>query len=418
MPAKAAKPGFREGMWAVSPYNFDESVRKDMHLPKQVQLMDMTLREGRQVSGVSVRLEEVLETARRLDDVGVHIVEMHHDFLDEIREVKKMGVHFKIQGLIHPTAALNPKQCKEEIDILADAGTDIICPAFAISDYNFQLVESMGGLKMSRAEALDRACEAVQFGKEKGAFINPNLMDITRLDLDWLLTIVSRLKEAGIDMLRVDDICAPCIPAVIKHHVVEIKKVLGDIPVAIHTHDDFNLAIAGQLAALEGGAEVLEGTINGIGERAGVPNLAVLSAILEIMYGYETGIKLDKMQDLAEWLADVWNQPIPDHLAGHGKTAFSHAAEVHYVLPKGDEWSFNAWSPRVLGAKAYIPLCHYAGPATIKRKVVDLNLGEVDNATADRILQRVRAQMRMRRREPSDRDFTRIVEEERGAKSK
>jgi isopropylmalate/homocitrate/citramalate synthase len=389
-----------------------------MHLPKQVQLMDMTLREGRQVSGVSVRLEEVLETARRLDEVGVHIVEMHHDFLDEIREVKKMGVRFKIQGLIHPTAALNPKQCREEIDILADAGTDIICPAFAISDYNFQLVESMGGLKMSRAEALDRACEAVQFGKEKGAFINPNLMDITRLDLDWLLTIVRRLKEAGIDMLRVDDICAPCIPAVIKHHVVEIKKILGDIPLAIHTHDDFNLGIAGQLAALEGGAEILEGTINGIGERAGVPNLAVLAAILEIMYGYETGIHLEKMQDLAEWLADVWNQPIPDHLAGHGKTAFSHAAEVHYVLPKGDEWSFNAWSPRVLGAKAYIPLCHYAGPATIKRKVVDLDLAEIDDATADRILQRVRAQMRMRRREPSDRDFTRIVEEERGRKGK
>ena len=408
-----AQMGFREGMWAVSPYNFDESVRKDMHLPKQVQLMDMTLREGRQVSGVSVRLDEVLELARRLDEIGVHIVEMHHDLIDEIRGVKKMGVRFKIQGLIHPTAALNPAQCREEIDILVDAGTDIICPAFAISDYNYQLVESMGGLKISRAEALDRACEAVQFGKEKGAFINPNLMDITRLDLDWLLTIVRRLKEAGIDMLRVDDICAPCLPAVIKHHVVEIKKILGDIPLAIHTHDDFNLGIAGQLAALEGGAEILEGTINGLGERAGVPNLAVLASILEIMYGYDTGIKLDKMQDLAEWVADVWNQPIPDHLAGHGKTAFSHAAEVHYVLPKGDEWSFNAWSPRVLGAKGYIPLCNYAGPATIKRKVNDLGLPEIDDGAADRILQRVRADMRMRRREPSDRDFARIVEEER-----
>jgi methanogen homocitrate synthase len=406
--------GFREGMWAVSPYNFAESVRKDMHLPKKVQLMDMTLREGRQVSGVSVRLDEVLELARRLDEIGVHIVEMHHDLIDEIRGVKAMNPRFKIQGLIHPTAALNPDQCREEIDMLIDAGTDIICPAFAISDYNYQLVESMGGLKISREEALDRACEAVQFGKEKGAFINPNLMDITRLDLDWLLTIVSRLKEAGIDMLRVDDICAPCLPAVIKHHVIEVKKVLGDIPLAIHTHDDFNLGMAGQLAALEGGAEVLEGTINGLGERAGVPNLAVLASILEIMYGYDTGIKLDKMQDLAEWVADVWNQPIPDHLSGHGRTAFSHAAEVHYVLPKGDEWSFNAWSPRVLGAQAYIPLCNYAGPATIKRKVADLGMGEVDDAAANRILQRVRADLRMRRREPSDRDFRRMVEEERG----
>ena len=67
-------PGFREGSWAVSPYCFDEKIRSDMHLPDTIQLMDMTLREGRQVAGVSVGIEEVLEFARRIDEVGVHIV--------------------------------------------------------------------------------------------------------------------------------------------------------------------------------------------------------------------------------------------------------------------------------------------------------------------------------------------------------
>src|SRR5215510_11630182 len=66
-------PGFREGSWAVSPYCFDEKIRSDMHLPDTIQLMDMTLREGRQVAGVSVGIEEVLEFARRIDEVGVHI---------------------------------------------------------------------------------------------------------------------------------------------------------------------------------------------------------------------------------------------------------------------------------------------------------------------------------------------------------
>jgi hypothetical protein len=102
-------PGFREGMWAVSPYNFDERVREGMHLPDQVQLMDMTLREGRQVAGVSVGLDEVLEFVRRIDDIGVHIVEMHHDYIEEIKRTKAMGVKFRIQALVHPTAALNPE---------------------------------------------------------------------------------------------------------------------------------------------------------------------------------------------------------------------------------------------------------------------------------------------------------------------
>ena len=406
-------PGFREGMWAVSPYNFDERVRRDMHLPSQVTLMDMTLREGRQVAGVSVGLEEVLEFARRIDQVGVHIVEMHHDFIEEIKQTKALGVKFLIQALVHPTSALNPEECRQEIDLCLEAGADILCPAFAISDYNYKLVESMGGLTITREEALDRACEAIQYGKEQGAYMNPNLMDFSRLDLEWLKTIVARLKEAGIDALRIDDICGACIPAVYKHHAWEVKQIIGpDIPLAIHSHNDFELGTAGQLAALEGGAEVLEGCINGLGERAGVPNLAVLASVLEMMYGYETKMRLDLLQDLSEWVADVWNQPIPPHMAGTGKTAFSHAAEVHYALPEGDEWSFNAWAPRVIGNDAYVPLCHYSGVKAIQRRVLDHGWDPIDDDVAQRVLERVRKEVRQRRREPSDRVLEEIVEEE------
>ena len=104
-----ARPGFREGMWAVSTYNFDERVRKDMHLPATVQLMDMTLREGRQVAGVSVGLDEVLEFARRIDEVGIHIVEMHHDFIDEIKETKKLGVKLPHPGFGAPHRRPEPR---------------------------------------------------------------------------------------------------------------------------------------------------------------------------------------------------------------------------------------------------------------------------------------------------------------------
>ncbi len=411
--ANGDRPGFREGMWAVSTYNFDENIRKDMNLPSTVQLMDMTLREGRQVAGVSVGLDAVLEFARRIDEVGIHIVEMHHDYIDEIKETKKLGVNFRIQALVHPTAALNPEACREEIDLCLDAGADIICPAFAISDYNYKLVESMGGLTITRAQALDLACEAIQYGKSQGAYMNPNLMDFSRLDLDWLKTIVSRLKEAGIDALRIDDICGACIPAVYKHHAKQVKDILGpDIPLAIHSHNDFELGTAGQLAALEGGAEVLEGCINGLGERAGVPNLAVLAPVLEMMYGYDTGLRMDLLQDLSEWVADVWNQPIPQHMAGTGHTAFSHAAEVHYALPEDDEWSFNAWAPRVIGNESYVPLCHYSGPKAIQRRVLDAGWGPIDEEVATRVLDRVRHEVRLRRREPSERVFAAIVEEE------
>jgi isopropylmalate/homocitrate/citramalate synthase len=402
---------YKEGLWAVSPYNFDPTVNAGMHLPKQVQILDLTLREGRQVEGVSLRIEDVVEYAIRADAAGISVIEMHHDEPEEIRQVKKLGLKLKIQALVHPTASLNPKTCVEEIDKSMDWGADIICLSIVGSDYNFGLVESMAGLKLSREEYLDRACEGVRHGKKRGAIINAIVTDFSRMDIKWLKTITRRLAEAGVDILRLDDICAPCKPAVYQHHAWQVKQTIGSVPLAIHSHNDFDLGLAGQLAALQGGAEILEGSVNGLGERAGVPNIAVLASTLELFYGYNTGIKLDAMQELSEFVANVWNQPIPPHLSGVGRTAFSHCVEVHYVLPKDGQWAFNAWSPKVLGNRDFVPLCHYSGPSAVKRKARELGLGELSTDAAKEALAQVRKELRLRRTTLSDRLFAQLVEQ-------
>ena len=402
---------FREGMWAVSPYNHDEEVNAGKHMPKKVQITDLTLREGRQVDGVSLTLDQVVEFARRIDAIGIPIIEMHHDDPEEIRQVKKLGLKLKVQALVHPTASLNPKTCNHEIDELIDCGADIICLSVVGSDYNFGLVESMSGQKITREVALDQACDAVRYGKQRGATINAIVTDFSRMKLEWLKTITGRLAQAGVDILRIDDICAPCKPAVYQNHARHVKQTIGSIPLAIHSHNDFDLGLAGQLAALEGGAEILEGSINGLGERAGVPNTAVLASVLELFYGYNTGIKLDAFQDLSEFVADVWNQPIPAHMAGNGRTAFAHSAEVHYVLPTGGEWAFNAWSPKVIGNRDYVPMCNYSGPMAVKRKVREMGLGELSTAAANEILASVRKELRHRNTTLTDHLFTQLVKQ-------
>ncbi|MFQ5879672.1 MAG: hypothetical protein ACE5IZ_05830, partial [Dehalococcoidia bacterium] len=339
----------REGLWAVSPYNYAESVRAGMNLPQRVTVCDLTLREGRQVEGVSLAPEQVVEVARRLDEAAVPMIEMHHDDPEEIRLVKGMRPRFKIQALVHPTAALNPQTCRREVELCVASGADIVSLAFAVSDHNFRLYESMGGLKVTREEALAQACQAVRYSKGLGVIVSCTLMDFSRLDLERLKAIAASLAAAGADIIRLDDICAPIMPAVYRHHVREVKRAVPEATVAIHSHNDFGLATAGQLAAWEGGAEILEASVNGLGERAGIPNLAELVAILEILYGYDTGIRMEKLKGLADFVADVFNQPIPPGLPAVGRRAFSHAAEVHYVLPEGDRWSFNSWAPEVVG---------------------------------------------------------------------
>ncbi len=164
------------------------------------------------------------------------------------------------------------------MDLFVGSGADIICFAFAISDLSFGLFESVGGLKISREEALKKAAEAVRYAKSRKAKVSCNMLDFSRTDLARLKTNVKALVEAGADIIRLDDICAPCIPAVYKYFIRAIKQVIPNTTIAIHSHNDFGLAIAGQIAALDGGAEILEGSVNGLGERAGIPNLAELVA--------------------------------------------------------------------------------------------------------------------------------------------
>ena len=187
----------KEGLWEVSPYNFDKGIRADMNLPAKVIVMDSTLREARQVEGVSLMPEDAIEVARRLDDAGIPMVEMHHDYLEEISTVKKLGLRFQVQALVHPTAALNPEACRHEIDLVVDSGADVVCLALAISDYNFGLYESMAGLKISREEALEKAAEAVRYAKDRKVKVSCIMMDFSRVDLARLKTIVKTLAEAG-----------------------------------------------------------------------------------------------------------------------------------------------------------------------------------------------------------------------------
>lgn len=397
----------KEGLWEVSPYNFDPGIRGQMDLPAKVTIMDVTLREGRQVEGVSLGLDDVVEVARRLAAVGVPRIEMHHDEPEEMREVKKLGTGMKIQALVHPLAAVTVEKALEAVDRVRNAGADIVCLVFALSDHAFATYK-LNGLDFSREEALERGCRAVQAAKKTGITVSCNLLDLSRVELAWLKTQAKSLADAGADIIRVDDICSPCLPAVVRHHVQEIKKVIPNTPIDIHTHNDFGLATALQLAALEGGAEILEGSVNGLGERSGIPNLAELVTIVQLFYGYETGIPLDKLRKLSEFVADAFNQPLPPSLPIVGKRAFAHAIDGHHVFPD-DPLFHAAIVPELVGHREYVPFCNYSGPYAVRHKCMELGLGDIPLDAARQVAEKVRRELRLRRHSLPDEVFTEFV---------
>ncbi len=402
-------PKHETDLWAVSPYNFADAVRSEMNLPERVTICDLTLREGRQFEGVNLRKEEVILIAQKLAEAGVPMVQMHHDDPEEVKEVKELGLPFEVEVLVHPTAALNPETCRHEVDSCMESRADIICMAFAVSDYNFGLYESMGGLKISREKALEGACEAVRYAKGQGGKVCCLLMDFSRLDLEWLLNICRSLVDAGADIIRLDDICAPIIPAVYKHHVRKVKEVIPNTTIAVHSHNDFGLGTAALFASLEGGADIIDVGVNGIGERAGIPNLAEVAAIAKIFYGFDTGVRLEKMCELSRLVADIWKVPLYPNLPAVGERAFAHGAEVHYVLPEGDRWSFNAWAPETVGNKSHIMWCHYSGPFAVRRKAKELGLS-LSEKQAGEMLELIREHIRWRKRTVTAQEFQELAQ--------
>lgn len=396
----------REGDWAVSPYNFDPEVRAELDLPESIELFDLTLREGRQVAGTALSIEEVLEYASRAHAAGFRTLEMHHSEPAEIRGVKALDLGISVQSLVHPTASLNPEVCRREVDESLEVGADIVCLSAMVSDYNQSLHKELGRIEVSRQRAIDLICESVQYGKEQGGTISVLLADHTRLDANLLAKFANQLADAGADIIRLDDICAPCSPSVYRFLARKVKRAIGDTKLAIHSHNDFGLAIAGQLASMEGGAAILEGSVNGMGERAGIPDLATLAAATAILYGYDHGIDLSQLKSLSDFVAETWGIPVPDRFPTVGRNAFSHSIGVHYV---DSDWAFNAWMPHVVGNSAYVPFGMFSGYKAVIKRARDLRLGELTDDQAKVVNDLARDELRATRTEISDERFAQLV---------
>ena len=137
-----------------------------MSLPKRVQICDITLREGRQLEGVSLSLDEVLLLAEKLAEAGVTMIQVHHHEPQEAIEIKKRFPSLKVEGMVHPTAALDPVMCKQAVDGIVDHGADIVDLCVHFSDAQMPLYETMAGSRISHKEAIDRAMDSFGLREE------------------------------------------------------------------------------------------------------------------------------------------------------------------------------------------------------------------------------------------------------------
>jgi isopropylmalate/homocitrate/citramalate synthase len=401
-------------MWRISQQCFSDDIRSEMTLPEKVQLNDITLREGRQLPGVSLTRDQVLSIADALSEAGVTMMQMHHDDPNEMAEVKKRHPHVLIDALVHPTAVLNPELAKPEIDMNYDYGADYCSLAFSFSEHQMCLFESMAGKRISIEEAIDRAIGSTAYAKSKAGRnrkVGCLIQDCTRIPIDRLAEVCGKLVDAGADMICLDDINGMAIYRVYTHVVREMKMRLPGTEIALHTHNDIGMAAAALYAGLEGGADIIHTCVNGLGERAHIACLAEVASVIQLYYGLDCGIKLDKMTSLSKLVSETMPWPMADTMPFVGRTAFSHLVEVHYCVPDTEEgfWSYLCMKPELFGNSQHNLLGHYSGPWAVRAKAKELGF-VIPDGKEEVVIEKLRSKIKDIRRQLNDQEFIDILE--------
>jgi len=199
-----------------------------------IEICDVTLRDGEQMPGVVFRADEKLDIAMRLDEIGVEVIEAGFPVvsaaeMNAVREVCNLGLDAKISVL--------SRSIKEDVDAAVECGADMISIFIAISDLHLR-----HKLHMSCPQAVSCALQAVEYAKEHGLIVRFSAEDATRTDFDLLKRVYKRAEEYHADYISVADTVGIMNPRTTYYMISELRKIVKT-PICMHCHDDLGLAL-------------------------------------------------------------------------------------------------------------------------------------------------------------------------------
>ena len=320
-----------------------------------VRIFDTTLRDGEQTPGVSLSPEKKLNIAKKLDELGIDAIETGFPVIsDGEREAVKMITSANLKAELCGLARTN----KKDIDAAIDCGLNYIHTFIATSDIHLEYK-----LKMTRDEALSKAIEAVEYGKSRGLQVEFSAEDATRTDREFLKKVFGEVAKAGADRIDIPDTVGYSTP----QYIAEITKDAIDatkLPVSVHCHNDFGLAVANAISGIQAGAQCAHVTINGIGERAGNASLeefvmALNSLQFEQKWGTNINTKL--LYETSRYVSKLVGITVQPNKAIVGENAFGHESGIHTHGVLSNPLTYEPISPEVVGRTRWLQVGKHAG---------------------------------------------------------
>jgi 2-isopropylmalate synthase len=346
-----------------------------------IRIFDTTLRDGEQSPGVSLTAEDKMEIAKQLSLLGVDAIEAGFPSSSEgekkvIKDIVKVGLGTEICGLSRANRA--------DIDAAIDCEVDTVHVFIPTSP-----VQMKYAVNMTPEQVLSAAVDSIEYVKKHGLTCEFSPMDATRSEVPYLKKVCKAAQEAGMDRLNVPDTVGIMVPKTMAKLIEDLKTVVT-VPISIHCHDDFGMAVANSLAAVEAGAAQVHCTINGLGERAGNASLEEIVMALHMLYNCETRVNTRLLYSTSRMVASLTGLSVQANKAIVGENAFAHESGIHTRGVTEKPITFEPIKPELVGRTRKLVAGKLAGTRGIKAELDEIGIHPTEEQLKE-IVQRVKA---------------------------
>jgi 2-isopropylmalate synthase len=321
---------------------------------KKIRILDSTLREGEQHPGVSFSNKQRIQIAWMLDSFGVDQIEISPIVSPDHHEATKIIMK---QGLKADIVA-HVRAIKSDVDRAIDCDTNWVATYMGISD-----IHLLAKLRISREEAKQRALEVVDYIKSHGLKSRFTMEDASRTDPDFLLEMCREMNQRGIERISIPDTVGIMRPRGMYNLVKMVYDNIDNSKTSldVHCHNDVGLALSNALSGCDGGADQIHTTIDGLGERTGIPTLAETAVSLNLIYKSNNSFRLHLLKDLSRTISDYTSIPIHESKPLVGDSAYKHKAGTHLAAILRNPSAYEIIEPKQVGNRRKIVFGELSG---------------------------------------------------------
>ncbi len=330
----------------------DENANRD-----KIRIFDTTLRDGEQTPGVTITPDKKVQVAIKLDELGVDAIEAGFPIVSQgemqaIKTIAKQGLKAEVCGLA--------RAVQLDLDAAIKCDLKYVHTFIATSDIHMEYK-----LKMTSEQVLEKAVKAVEYCKRHGLQVEFSAEDATRSNREFLLEVFKAVTDAGADRIDIPDTVGYRTPDYMAQIVKDARGVTK-LPISVHCHNDFGLAVANAIAGVNAGAACAHVTINGLGERAGNASLEEFVMALEILYNKKHNIKTPLIYETSKFVSNAMGIIVQPNKAIIGENAFGHESGIHTHGIINNPLTYEPIAPELVGRKRWLQAGKHAGAHGIR----------------------------------------------------